>query len=222
MPYIYQQERVSLRNGISKLIEKYALGGSVLDVGAGQVLRYKSLFTQASAYKTQDIADAKDFHHDFVCDAAHIPAEDGSFDVILCTQVLEHVPDPSAVCHECSRLLKPKGYCIFTVPQTNELHEVPHDYYRYTKFGLMELAARNGLETIEIEPIGDYWTMRVRDGQRFMIAMFDLYQWPMLSRFFSWYYRFRYRLAAKMDEWFVRRDKKHLFTVGWIALMQKK
>ena len=222
MPYIYQQERVNIYNGIKKNIEKYKLGGSVLDVGAGQVLRYKKLFNNLEVYKTQDVNASRTFQLDYVCDAAHIPEASDSFDVILCTQVLEHVPDPFAICGECCRLLKTGGWFLVSVPQTNEIHEPPHDYFRYTKYGIEELARRSGFGVKEIESLGGYWTMRVRDSQRFLITTFHLYQRPIILCFFSLYYKFRYRISGYMDQWFRNKSYESGFAVGWMALMQKR
>jgi SAM-dependent methyltransferase len=76
------------------------------------------------------------------------------FDLVLCTEVIEHVPEPQEVFREAARVLRPAGILVLTTPQTNPLHEVPHDYYRFTRYGLMYLAERAGLRIVTIETLG--------------------------------------------------------------------
>ena len=91
---------------------------------------------------------------DIFADTTALPIRDGAFDTVLCTQVLEHVPDPALVMREIARVLHTGGRLILTAPQTNPLHEEPHDYYRYTKYGLAYLAEQVGFSVIAIEPMG--------------------------------------------------------------------
>ncbi len=82
------------------------------------------------------------------------PIRSGVADCVISTQVVEHVPRPWAVFAEAARMLKPGGSFIVTAPQSQWLHEEPHDYYRYTKYGLMELAKQAGLTPVRVAPIG--------------------------------------------------------------------
>ena len=86
--------------------------------------------------------------------ALDVPFKSGSFDTVLCTEVLEHVPRPDQVFREVTRILKPGGTLILTVPQTNPLHEEPHDYYRVTCYGLRFLAGQAGLDVVLTAPLG--------------------------------------------------------------------
>ena len=63
---------------------------------------------------------------------------------MVCTQVLEHVPDPGAALSEFLRVLRPGGRVAISTPLTWFLHETPHDYYRYTSYGLTHLSTRPG------------------------------------------------------------------------------
>ncbi|MFH0962845.1 MAG: methyltransferase domain-containing protein [Planctomycetota bacterium] len=49
-------------------------------------------------------------------DARKLPFADGCFDAVVCTEVLEHVPDPAGIVDEVHRVLRPRGIAIFTVP----------------------------------------------------------------------------------------------------------
>ena len=56
-------------------------------------------------------------HADFViADAQHLPFRDGAFDRVLCTEVLEHIPDDRQGLRELVRVLKPGGPIAVSVP----------------------------------------------------------------------------------------------------------
>jgi SAM-dependent methyltransferase len=73
---------------------------------------------------------------DVVGDARGMPLADSSMDVVLCTQVLEHIPDPIAVIGEIRRVLKPGGTLLLSVPSIFPQHGSPGDYWRYMPQGL--------------------------------------------------------------------------------------
>jgi len=83
-----------------------------------------------------------------------MPFEPASFDTVICTQVAEHVPEPLRLFAECARVLRPGGHLILTTPQTEETHEQPHDYFRYTRYGLQYLAVAQGLHVSVLQPFG--------------------------------------------------------------------
>ena len=73
---------------------------------------------------------------DHVCDLSQIPVESGKYDLVLMTQVLEHLPEPAKVLRELYRVLKPGGTLWLSTPFYYEEHEVPYDFYRYSQYGL--------------------------------------------------------------------------------------
>ncbi len=73
-----------------------------------------------------------------------IPLDDGSIDCAICTEVLEHLPDPEAVLSEIHRVLKPDGLVFISVPFLWPLHDVPYDEYRYTPFSLRRHLTASG------------------------------------------------------------------------------
>jgi len=76
---------------------------------------------------------------DVVADAHDLPFEDGKFDIILCTEVLEHLHSPHVAISEMKRVLKVGGKLILTTRFIFPIHDAPGDYFRYTKYGLRYL-----------------------------------------------------------------------------------
>jgi FkbM family methyltransferase len=96
-------------------------GAIVLDVGAG-TCPYKELFNHCN-YKSHDfkqyegekLGGGSEYGEiDYVSDIVHLPLNDGSVDVVLCTEVLEHVPNPTEALKELIRIVKPGGQMILT------------------------------------------------------------------------------------------------------------
>jgi SAM-dependent methyltransferase len=104
----------------------------VLDVGAGRA-PYRSLFAHCE-YETQDFGEEPSTVGaytalDYRCDITAIPVADESFDVVLCTEVLEHVPHPVAALRELGRILRPGGRLFLTAPLGSFLHQEPYHFY---------------------------------------------------------------------------------------------
>jgi ubiquinone/menaquinone biosynthesis C-methylase UbiE len=140
-------------------------GSRVLDAGAGEC-RYRELFAHC-VYQSQDSAQyvgtaagvlAETWSYgrlDYVCDITKIPADDASFDAVLCTEVLEHVPRPIEALKELSRILVPGGGLYLSAPLGSGLHQQPHHYYGgYTPHFYQTFMPECGLELRELRPTG--------------------------------------------------------------------
>lgn len=140
--------RSGLRDAITEMAPK--LTGRLLDVGCGSK-PYQELF-RADNYVGLDIDSAAARQWgiaDYFYDGTRFPFDDGSFDSILCNQVLEHVFNPDEFVGEIVRVLKPDGHLLLTVPFIWDEHEQPCDYARYSSFGLKNLLERNGFVVLE-------------------------------------------------------------------------
>ena len=114
----------------------------VLDVGCGS-RPYAPLFSPyADAYVGVD-SDARTAP-DIVSGADEIPLEDGSFEVVICSQVLEHVDDPERVVAELYRLAAPGGRVLASTHGVQVYHPSPQDLWRWTHEGLARLFEQNG------------------------------------------------------------------------------
>ena len=138
----------------------------VLDVGAGGC-PHRKLFSHCE-YFTQDFVQLSNVQIqnqegygkiDFVSDILNIPVPDKSYDVILCTEVIEHIPDPISAIKEISRILKPGGTLLITAPLQSGLHQEPYHFYGgYTKYWYQKFLTENNFYDIDIEPNGSLYT----------------------------------------------------------------
>jgi ubiquinone/menaquinone biosynthesis C-methylase UbiE len=65
---------------------------------------------------------------DFYGDGQYLPIKAESIDFVLCSEVIEHVPEPVELVQEAWRILKDGGILVLTAPSTFKLHMEPHDY----------------------------------------------------------------------------------------------
>jgi SAM-dependent methyltransferase len=115
-------------------------GLRVLDVGCGD-RPYEQLFKDAAEVVGFDVPGNP--HADLHGTIDAIPVEDASFDVVLCLQVLEHVPDPAAAVQELRRVVKPGGRVLLSTHGVYPLHPNPDDFWRWTHDGLAYLFRTN-------------------------------------------------------------------------------
>ncbi|MEM6517247.1 MAG: class I SAM-dependent methyltransferase [Bacteroidota bacterium] len=139
------------------MIKKYAYG-KVLDIGCGNK-PYKSLFDNKYVdYLGCDVVQSNQNKVDLICHATDIPLANSSIDTIFCTQVIEHIEDTNALLKEVYRLLVPNGVIILSGPMYWHLHEEPHDFFRFTKYGFRALLENYNFDIIEITANGGKWS----------------------------------------------------------------
>ena len=140
------------RKGLIGAIRAFAneVGGKILDVGCGQK-PYQRLFASSEyiGLELDTPANRQCKRADLYYDGHTFPFPVNMFDSIICNQVLEHVPDPHAFLSEIKRVLKANGTLLLTVPFMWDEHEQPHDYARYSSFGLEYLLNAHGFAIIE-------------------------------------------------------------------------
>ena len=149
-------------------------GSRVLDIGAG-TCHYRALFTHCD-YKTHDfkqytgekLGGTTEYGKiDYESDICAIPVPDNSFDVILCTEVLEHTPEPIEAMREMSRILRPGGRLFVTAPLGSGLHQLPYHYYGgYTPEWYKHFSSKFGLCVTEISPNGGFFKLLAQECAR--------------------------------------------------------
>ncbi|MFK8183241.1 MAG: class I SAM-dependent methyltransferase [Phormidesmis sp.] len=131
--------------------------GKLLDLGCGKVPLYHSYRKHVSEVICVDWENSlhKNEYLDCVCDLTQpLPFDNETFNTILLSDVLEHIPNPEQLWTEIARLLSPTGKLIMNVPFYYWLHEVPHDYYRYTDFALRRFVENAKMRTIKLQAVG--------------------------------------------------------------------
>jgi SAM-dependent methyltransferase len=133
---------------------------------------------------------------DLVSDIVAIPAASNGFDAVLCTEVLEHVPNPVAAIEELTRVLKGGGTLILTVPSNCLRHFDPYFYFSgFSDQFLKHWCQKCGLDIVTIETVGNYWSWLMVEVARSIRTV----PWsaPLLLPAFAYYFvRSRFRDPA--------------------------
>lgn len=161
--------------GAAATVLKRAIGRPpvILDIGCGHK-PYRDLFPDATYFGMD--RTTSDSSPDLVGDALNLPVRDQSVDIVFATQVIEHVPSPEVMIRECKRVLRPQGALILTGPFYWPLHEEPHDFFRFTKYGFIELLRKAGFSEWQVREDGGDWaqlmlTVNLRFRGRLMIPL---------------------------------------------------
>ncbi len=213
--YIFQPDRFLLDKQI-KLVSKY-VSGKVLDVGAGEINRYGRYFKYDEYIRMDPRHTEK---ADLIGSADNIPLENESIDSVICTQVFEHLENPQNSADEIFRVMKKGGYLVVTVPQMNELHEEPYDFFRYTKFGLESLFKKSGFEVVLIDQRGGYYATMAQMRIRHALDKYRLYKRPIVGNIFSPFCKIYGRFSIFLDgiDKSVS-NRKH--AIGWCIVLKK-
>lgn len=135
--------------------------GRVLDIGCGRRPYEALLRARGADYLGLDLPgrDTGEQGPDIVGDACSLPFRAGIADTIVCTEVLEHVPEPEQLLRELRRVIADNGTLILSAPFFEPLHEEPYDFTRYTAYGLQAFVKRAGFHLCRIERRGGWWSV---------------------------------------------------------------
>jgi SAM-dependent methyltransferase len=145
--------RYNLHRTLIPMLDSYAKS-PCLDAGSGRSPYKRHLRSRGVHVISVDKEDRAG-GVDLIADIQDLSdLEDLSVQMVLCTQVIEHVPRPWKVASEFARILAPGGVLVLSAPHLSLLHEEPHDYWRYTRHGLKELFEKRGFEILKIVEAG--------------------------------------------------------------------
>ncbi len=179
---------------LQQTLKQIPSGLRILDAGAGQ-LRNKPLCSHLN-YVSQDVCeyegtgDSKGLQMgtwdtsniDLVCDIADIPEADASFDVILCSEVFEHLPDALKALDEFARLLKPGGILILTAPFASFVHFAPYHYSTgFSRYWYEHHLPDKGFGIQELTANGDWFSYARQEMIRLpsMARRYGDWCWPL-------------------------------------------
>jgi SAM-dependent methyltransferase len=197
-------------NAVAEFAASLAPQARMLDAGAGEG-NYKHYFAR-QRYCGFDLAigDA-DWNYsrlDVVGNLLNLPFRDSTFDACLSVVTLEHVREPARALTELARVLVPGGRLLLIAPLEWEEHQQPHDYYRYTQFGLEYLLSQAGMAEISIAPVGGFFRLlarRMLNGLQFFPGPLMLVAAVFLVP------------PALVLPWFEPLDQRRNFTLGYIC-----
>jgi len=168
MPSPVRRYVMHFETAIEDAVDEFAgvlpAGARLLDAGAGEG-SYKSCFPR-QRYVGLDLGigdEEWDYSRlDVVGDLSALPFQDASFDACLNVVTIEHVREPARVIAEIARVLAPGGRLLIIAPHEWEEHQQPHDYFRYTRYGLQYLLSQAGLADASIRPVGGFFRLLSR------------------------------------------------------------
>lgn len=218
MPGLVRDHVLYFEASIRRAVEAFARslpdGARILDAGAGEG-QYADRFAR-QRYVGVDLGVGDDQWNyaglDAVADLAALPFHDGVFDAAINIVTLEHVREPARVIEELHRVLRPGGRVLIVVPHEWEQHQTPHDYFRYTRYGMEYLLQRAGFSSVEIEPVGGYFRLmsrRLLNALQFfpgpLMVLAGLIVGPL----------------ALVAPWFDGLDRQKNFTLGFVCRASK-
>jgi len=183
-----------------------SLRGKVLDVGCG-MQPYRHWMHQDVCYTGLDRPGPLS-KPDVIGTVDALPFDDAQFDGLLSTQVFEHVRAPADALRECARVLKDGATIVLTVPGVWPAHEVPNDYWRFTRYGLETLLEQTGFESIEIVAAGGLWASV---GQ---LVNLEMQRRP--------YARQIVPLVNLCARWLDRRGSREDLALAWVATATRR
>lgn len=146
-----------------KWLESYSkyYKGTLVDLGCGEA-PHKNYFLQyVDKYIGVDWTNT--LHNskaDIISDLnKKIEIENDFADTIISLSVMEHLCEPQIFLNESYRILKKDGTIILGVPWMWWIHEAPHDYFRYTPYGLKYMFEKAGYKDIQVQPTTGFFSM---------------------------------------------------------------
>lgn len=182
---------------LEKTLTSLPKGLCLLDAGAGELKNYK--YCKHLNYVSQDFCQyhgmqgehpdeglqSKSWDNsriDLISDITEIPKEDHSFDVILCSEVLEHVPEPTHALNEFTRLIKPGGILIITAPFASNVHMAPfHFSTGFSKYWYEHHLTLRGFKIQELVANGDWYALLRQEITRLggIERQYGNWTWPV-------------------------------------------
>ncbi|NCC52298.1 MAG: class I SAM-dependent methyltransferase [Spartobacteria bacterium] len=225
---------ISLRNDVrlhlEACLQQHLPPDAVLyDVGCGTKPFAAFLEGKVSQHVGVDIEDGfYDAQHiDLVGTAYHVPAEDGTADAILSSQVIEHLDDPRLFFQEANRLLKEGGLLFLSFPFLYSIHAAPHDYERFTHYSIRKILHNSGFQLLEARALSGFWYL-----SGFYLSLYlqsldrGLLQKTRLLRSLIWIVKLLFRVLHETEGWFLEQAGKRTsfrepWTVNYVMVAQK-
>jgi SAM-dependent methyltransferase len=170
-----------IRNILSRPLFKLLEGnlGRTLDIGGGSFYKNLTKSTWSNYFVLEPDLDSLpkpnelEKIYSISADAGKSPIKSHSFDTVIIIQVLQFIYEPTKVIAESNRILKKNGRIVIQVPQSGNLHGVPHHYYNFTRFWLERTLSENNFKITDYIPLGGAW--------RTIASRLFLMFWPVVG-----------------------------------------
>jgi SAM-dependent methyltransferase len=205
----------TIKDQVQHFAASLPAGARLLDAGAGEC-QYADFFaTQRYVAVDLGVGDLQWNYTklDAVADLTALPFPCNTFTAAVNIVTLEHVREPARAILEIARVLEANGTLLLIVPHEWEVHQSPHDYFRYTRHGVAYLLDQAGVEAVSIQPVGGYFRLmsrRLFNGLQFFPGL-----WFYLAAIFL-------VPAALVFPLFDALDPERNFTLGYICIGRKR
>ena len=200
-------------------LKKHSTGGKTLDIGCANI-PYVSYFPNSV---TVDVS--KLWKPEILADAHFLPFRNASFDVILCTEVLEHLKEPQWAIDEMERVLLDGGKLVLTTRFIFPLHDTPDDYYRFTKYGLRYLLRNWRRVEIEEETstIGSIAVLLQRIGfqSNFRFPLLEIFPYIVARVLLCLDFIARFLIREEYGVFYEKIPEKSIMTSGYYVIAGK-
>lgn len=142
--------RLRIADRASRAVQQFGQGVA-LEIGSGTGTFSDEFRSHFSTYITLDY-EVRSSSLQVQGDGQSLPFGDQSFDTVISIDVLEHIPHPWQMFSEIKRVLVPGGRLILITPFYFWAHEEPYDFFRVSKYGLLQMCKENSMEVLRIEP----------------------------------------------------------------------
>ncbi len=210
---------VEIEDAVAAFARNLPERARVLDAGAGEGQYAHHFARQRYCGADLGVGDtAWDYSRlDVIADLTALPFGDGVFDAAVHIVTIEHLREPGCALREIARTLRSDAPLLVAAPHEWEVHQAPHDYFRYTRFGLAHLLEKAGYEIMEMRPAGGYFRLlarRLLNGlQFFSTGMRRLWFVPAAVLVVP---------PALILPWLDSLDRERNFTLGYICLARKR
>ncbi len=207
------------REKLDLFLKKHSTESKTLDIGCGNT-PYVSYFPNSVTIDVSKLRKPA-----ILADAHCLPFKNASFEVILCTEVLEHLKEPQWAIDEMERVLLDGGKLVLTTRFIFPLHDTPGDYYRFTKYGLRYLL-RNW-ERVEIEEetstIGSIAVLLQRIGlqSNFRFPFLEIFPYIMARVLLCLDFMIKFLTREEYGVFYEKIPEKGIMTSGYYVIAEK-
>ena len=196
--------------------------GTLYDLGCGEQSHREFFLCHAKNYVGVDwYGGGEALKPDIEADLNQpLDIPDCAADTVVSLSVLEHLCEPQCMLNEAFRILKPGGKIILQVPWQWWIHEAPHDYFRYTPYGLRHLFKKAGFTDIQVMPQCGFFTTWIVKFNYFSNRA--IVGPKILRRFLKGFLVPFWFIGQVLSPWLDRLDKHwELETQGYFVLASK-